>query len=355
MKKYFALVFYLISIFLFFEISSRIFLHFTTIWVEEDTTWLRDWIKQREKISRLTWKKFDIYDATKGWYSKSNIDTSIRNEWTVKTNSRGIRSNFEYAYKKNHNKSRILIIGDSYTFGEGVSDNETFPYQLQEMLPDYEIINMGIHGYGHDQILILLQEEGVKYEPDIVILGYVDEDMDRNLLNFRSYAKPRYIVQNEKLKLTGVPVHPPEYYINRDFMRMRIYDIYSILLQLFKEYSGIYKIQKEIITKYILDEIVNVSTNANAIAIFVYIPEYKEVYTNHLTGEKDFYSRYCKNNKNVTCISSMKTFKHNITKGIKISKAKHGHWNPLGYKAIAETTYSYLLNKENFNSDSELE
>jgi len=51
-----------------------------------------------------------------------------------------------------------------------VSDNETYSYYLQKMLPNAEIINMGVHGYGHDQMLIYLEEEGVKYKPDIFII-----------------------------------------------------------------------------------------------------------------------------------------------------------------------------------------
>jgi hypothetical protein len=43
----------------------------------------------------------------------------------------------------------ILIIDE-------VSDDETYSFYLQEMLPQAEIINMGAHGYGHDQMLILL-------------------------------------------------------------------------------------------------------------------------------------------------------------------------------------------------------
>jgi hypothetical protein len=42
-----------------------------------------------------------------------------------------------------------LILGDSFTFGDEVSDNETYSYYLQQMLPHTEVINMGVHGYGH--------------------------------------------------------------------------------------------------------------------------------------------------------------------------------------------------------------
>ena len=38
---------------------------------------------------------------------------------------------------------RILFLGDSYTFGDNVSDNETYPFYLQQMLPNTEVINMG--------------------------------------------------------------------------------------------------------------------------------------------------------------------------------------------------------------------
>jgi hypothetical protein len=77
------------------------------------------------------------------------------------------------------------------------------------MLPHTEVINLGVHGYGHDQMLILLKKEGVKYEPDIVILGFMPIDMSRYLLKFRDFAKPRFILKGGKLKLTGSPQGSP--------------------------------------------------------------------------------------------------------------------------------------------------
>ena len=96
-----------------------------------------------------------------------------------KYNSRGLRGKRDFPYTKNKNKVRILILGDSFTFGDEVSDDETYSARLQAMLPHTEIINMGVHGYGHDQMLILLKEEGIKYQPDIVILGFLALDMSK--------------------------------------------------------------------------------------------------------------------------------------------------------------------------------
>lgn len=88
------------------------------------------------------------------------------------------------------------------------------------MLPHTEVINLGVHGYGHDQMLILLKEEGVKYEPDIVILGFMPIDMSRNLLKFRDFAKPRFILKGGKLKFTGSPVPRPEDILRWDWARI---------------------------------------------------------------------------------------------------------------------------------------
>lgn len=117
---------------------------------------------------------FDMYDASKGWIPKPNLrDVKTFDNKTLNTNSKGLRGKRDFPYTKNKNKVRILILGDSFTFGDEVSDDETYSAYLQAMLPDTEIINMGMHGYGHDQMLILLKEEGIKYQPDIVILGFL--------------------------------------------------------------------------------------------------------------------------------------------------------------------------------------
>jgi hypothetical protein len=128
----------------------------------------------------------------------------------------------------------ILIIDE-------VSDDEIYSFYLQEMLPQAEIINMGAHGYGHDQMLILLKEEGIKYQPDIVILGFLGLDMSRNLLSFRDFAKPQFVLERGRLKLTGVPVPSPEEILEWDWARPRIIDIFSLLSHSVKKFTGIQK------------------------------------------------------------------------------------------------------------------
>lgn len=98
---------------------------------------------------------------------------------TVNINSLGLR-NPEIGEKT---KDRILILGDSVVWGFGVEDDETFPYLLNEMLYDYEVVNAGVSAYSTKQELDYLKRDGIKLNPDIVILGfYVGNDFIDNLV-----------------------------------------------------------------------------------------------------------------------------------------------------------------------------
>ncbi len=137
----------------------------------------------------------------------------------LSSNSRGIRGKREYAYSRQPSTTRILALGDSYTFGDEVSDHETYSSYLESSIPESEVLNLGISGYGHDQMLIDLREEGVKYKPDIVLLGFVWFDVFRNLWNFNTYAKPKFVLRDHKLILTHVPVPSPDTILREEIYR----------------------------------------------------------------------------------------------------------------------------------------
>tara|TARA_Y100000310_G_scaffold231756_1_gene234441 strand:- start:375 stop:1448 length:1074 start_codon:yes stop_codon:yes gene_type:complete len=91
-------------------------------------------------------------------------------------NSKGLRGK-EFSYEKNE-VNRILGLGDSFTFGYGVEDDETYLSLLGENLGEYEIINAGLSGYGPQHILKFLKKEGMKYNPDKVLIAlYIGNDI----------------------------------------------------------------------------------------------------------------------------------------------------------------------------------
>ncbi len=67
-------------------------------------------------------------------------------------------------------KKRLLVVGDSFVMGNNVKPDETLPSQLQKRLPEWEVFNLGVLGYGPDQELLRLRQDGLPLQPDAVLL-----------------------------------------------------------------------------------------------------------------------------------------------------------------------------------------
>ena len=113
----------------------------------------------------------------------------------VELNSHGLRDE-EIQYTKAPNERRILVLGDSVTFGWGVSQGETFSDRMEPLLSvetgkKWQVINAGVNGYNSKQEATYFRIEGMQYSPDIVILVYVDNDVDAvfdpNVTTWRRY------------------------------------------------------------------------------------------------------------------------------------------------------------------------
>ncbi len=111
--------------------------------------------------------------------------TDVKEEFavTIRTNALGLRDRDYAATKRQHVLRRLLVLGDSMTFAEGVETEETYPKFLEQALGDrYEVINAAIRGYGTDQELVLFEMLIPAYRPDVVVLAvYPSNDFDDNL------------------------------------------------------------------------------------------------------------------------------------------------------------------------------
>ena len=187
---------YALYLFVIFEGGSRLFFSLGTNhqWSPENSYSFRmNWVKKHRQRDQAfnTRYSFDVHHPVCGWATKPNVtNLTVFGDEMLNTNSKGLRGRKEYGYTRNEATLRILLLGDSFSFGEGVSDHETFAQRLEDRFPNLEVINLGVHGYAHDQMLLALKEVGVKYKPDVVMLGFIGADMKRNSEKFRDYAKP---------------------------------------------------------------------------------------------------------------------------------------------------------------------
>ena len=95
---------------------------------------------------------------------------------TYETNSRGLRDR-EYNAEKPPGKTRILALGDSFTFGHGIAYGERFTDVLESAFDDVEVITMAVPGSGHDQQLLQFVTEGLAYQPDHVFVFVTDASL----------------------------------------------------------------------------------------------------------------------------------------------------------------------------------
>lgn len=154
------------------------------------------------------------FDPNFGWFHKRALNTWIETQeysTPVSINAKGLRG-AEYSYTPTEGHKRILVVGDSFSFGLGVKDDETFSKRLETLFQGsgnkYDVINMGVNGYGNDQQLLLLKHEGYKYSPDIVVCQFfVGNDIVDNISAFiHGSSKPYYVMEGETLKLKNFPV-----------------------------------------------------------------------------------------------------------------------------------------------------
>lgn len=111
--------------------------------------------------------------------------TSVDGSWEFVTNGRGFRNRKEFAYDKPPDTIRVLSLGDSQTQGYEVRQEATFSAVLERYLntrtAPAEVLNAGVSGFSTAEELAFLENEGYKFKPDVLVLGFYANDFEDNL------------------------------------------------------------------------------------------------------------------------------------------------------------------------------
>jgi hypothetical protein len=148
------------------------------------------------------------YDPELGWsgipdlssaYSDSIAAIQIRNNrWGFRDRDHGPKT-----------EPRIAVLGDSFVWGMHAQDGERFTDRLQALIPEWEVLNLGISGYGTDQEFLTAKRHFPETSPDVVFLMFCTGndfvDNRANAVN-RGYYKPYFVKEGGGLALRGVPV-----------------------------------------------------------------------------------------------------------------------------------------------------
>lgn len=134
---------------------------------------------------------FFLTDAVRGQRLAANY-TGWFAGVPVHINSLELRDTREYVLEKGPRTFRILVLGDSVTFGHGSVAEHAYPFLLEQQLKawrrdiDWQVWNAAVPGYNTSQELAHLREVGSRFRPDLVVVGFFEND----LIDNREVAEP---------------------------------------------------------------------------------------------------------------------------------------------------------------------
>jgi len=147
--------------------------------------------------------RFCRFDHELGWVPLENITyVEKENRYFVHQNQFGLRAPDDIQLRKTSGRKRILVLGDSYVWGVGASQEELFTAPEVYRTND-EVINCGVSGYGTDQEYLFYLLTGQKFDVDQVVLAFtLYNDVENNLNSKQySYLKPYFTLNSDQLIL----------------------------------------------------------------------------------------------------------------------------------------------------------
>ncbi len=170
-----------------------------------------------EKLETEGEKALYVYDGALGWKFRPGA-TSEHGLYHI--DERGIRTGARAAPRRED--PIIALYGDSFTFCSDVRYEESWGYQFEELLADagagYQVLNLGVGGYGMGQAYLRWRSTHSELRPEIVVFGLYGENVYRNVNVIRAFyapstnfpfSKPRFVLEGDELGIVNVPCLPP--------------------------------------------------------------------------------------------------------------------------------------------------
>lgn len=143
-----------------------------------------------------------VADPVTGWRLKPRLvvqggdgDQAPRYE----TNADGFRG---ADFDPTDRRRRIVLVGDSFTFGVGVQVEETFGAVLDKHLEASVVYNLAMPGFGLDQMWLSARHQAPPLAPALVVVTFISESFPRSLEAFRvteGWTKPVFKLVEGKL------------------------------------------------------------------------------------------------------------------------------------------------------------
>jgi hypothetical protein len=177
---------------------------------------------------------------------------------------------------------RILVVGDGLTFGNGLSDPNTWPALVEAKNPGISTFNYAVPGYSLDQMLITMQEVVGNIRPHQVVVAASRDAVFGSVLDFREYKKPIFRDENATLTLGDSPVGHPAEVFKKMNSRKKPNDSFQLLLFLKRSWrmsrlKSLCGHEYKKINRKIVEEMKGVAKASGARFLLLYLASGKEL------------------------------------------------------------------------------
>jgi lysophospholipase L1-like esterase len=272
------------------------------------------------------------------------------NEKYVSYNSLGSRD-YEHQIKKEKGVFRILILGDSMIFGTWINKLEdTITAKLEKKLNQnldstrFEVMNLAVGGHNTGDQIYKLTRFGMKYQPDLVILGFFHNDLPHIEDNFNKH----YLAWGPEWfsKLNGLFGYIEKRSMLFKFVRHRVVNgvIKAGLKNSYPDYLSFnYTTRAWDISKIYLDILYKISQAKRFHLLIGNIPFINSLSDNSysLIEANNKFNKYCAERK-ISCIDFYEEgFKSKKTSDL-IARPGDFHFNEVGTELVASAVARFL-------------
>ena len=168
---------------------------------------LRVFYPQNGELICIDGKSVALNESVIGYVLRPNIHVTHKTpEFSVeyKVNKQGLRGEKTYARRRSNDVIRILLLGDSFTFGQGNSYENiwsaSFEKKLREKGYSVEVVNAGVQGYDTLEEVLCLEKIWSQYNPDIVVIAFLPNDLMGNVTGEAHRQKKATVITKDELQ-----------------------------------------------------------------------------------------------------------------------------------------------------------
>lgn len=280
-------------------------------------------------------------DDLLGWIPLPNLMLERANAngepWQIVTDADSIRGPSAWQ----PGKTRVLMVGDSFVFGEGVDIEERFDTLLAEAMPELSIVNIGVMGYGPDQQLLRSREwrDDLRAGDILMLVTYGNDFFDLSKPRHSGRSKPWIEDRDGELV-----VHEPDFTL-MDFVRNYSYILYTMAREMS---SGMAEDTKErledageLYRSWVLEETQELLDRGVRVVIVHHGDRQFEL-------PFDVDAMYASTCSDVTGCLALDPYLSALPRPAVF--LKDGHWNARGHRLAAEQIARYLRSDPQFGS-----